>query len=612
MSNLSIREQARDDAEISRQAKRFIRRVEATPPGICPIAFQLSMLESAATQTCGKCVPCRDGLPQLVHLVRRVARCTATEETLEQIRRLATMIRDMSDCAIGYEAAEDLLDSMRMFADEYSSHIEKHRCREGVGQTIPCETDCPAHVNIPGYIALINERDYEGAVMMVRKDNPFPTACGFICEHPCERRCRRTLIDSAINIRGLKGYACDKCHADMARVPDPLPDTGKSIAIVGAGPSGLTCAYFLALMGHDVDVFERHKHLGGMMRYGIPAYRFPRERLDEDINAILSLPNISVYTELEISTEEMIDLSKEYDAMYIAIGSQVGKTLELKGFDAKGVISAVELLGEIGDGNYPDFTDKKVVVVGGGNVAMDCARTAVRCNAYEVTLAYRRRLEDMTALPAEIEGAIAEGVEMLTLEAPVHVQVNALNEVTGLITQPQMVGPIKRGRPSPINARKPKRVIEADIVIIAVGQEAYTSPFERAGIEADRGRLMTDDELVSTTEEHVFIGGDCQTGPSTVIRAIAAGKVAARNIDHYLGYHHHLDCGVTTPDPGQNDRTPTGRVNIADRPARQRKCDFSRVELEMSDEEAAQESARCLRCDAYGCGTTEKGRVTYV
>lgn len=611
MSTSSIAPRSADDARVSAGLDAYARRIEATPPGTCPIAVQAALLEAAAAQTCGKCAPCRDGLPQLAKLLHSVGRCEADETTMDQIRMLATFAHDASDCAIGYVAGRVVLDGLEAYASEYEKHIKERFCREGVGQTLPCETKCPAHVNVPAYIALVGEGDCAGAVNMVRKDNPFPTACAFVCEHPCEAGCRRKLIDAAINIRGIKKYAVDQARADRVPTPAPSAATGRRIAVVGGGPSGLTCAYFLALMGHEVDVFEAKKSFGGMMRYGIPAYRFPRERLDEDVAAILSAGAINAHLGVRIDAAAMEKLSKSHDAVYVAIGADEGKKLDIEGADSRGVASAVELLGSIGDGDYPDFTGKRVIVIGGGNVAMDCARTSVRAGAAEVSIVYRRRIEDMTALDEEIESAIAEGVEMIALESPVRIEADEQGRVRALITQPQMIGPVRGGRPAPLNASKPERRIEADIVLVAVGQAVVVDPFEQFGMTAVRGRFAADDMLAAEGFDNVFTGGDCQTGPATVIRAIAAGKVAARNIDNFLGYDHKLNCGVETPAPRPNNRTPTGRVSIAERPARERKLDFDAVELEMSAEEAAQECGRCLRCDFFGCGTQVGGRTQY-
>ena len=612
MARLSVAPRAKDDAKFATFLDEYERRVEATPPGMCAVAMQLDLLRAGGCQTCGKCVPCREGIAHIETLLEEVLAFDAEPDALEGIRAQAVVVRDTADCAIGWHAAEVLLAGLDTFKEEFESHVKQGKCREGVAQTVPCETLCPAHVNVPAYIALAGSGDYAGAIGMIRKDNPFPTACAFVCEHPCENRCRRTLIDAPINIRGIKKFAVDQLAADQVETPAPAAPTGKKVAIVGGGPSGLTCAYFCALMGHEVHVLEMRKQLGGMMRYGIPAYRFPRERLDEDIRAIVSAGNVTVHTECRIDAEGMRRLSEEYDAVYVAIGAQGGKTLKLDGVDAEGVMSAVDLLTKIGDGEYPDFTGKNVVVVGGGNVAMDCARTSVRAGAASVTVAYRRRLEDMTALRAEIDSAMQEGVEMMTLRAPDHIEVED-GRAVALHTQPQFIGPVKRGRPAPQKADKPLVRVPADVVLIAVGQDIESAPFEEAGMQADRTYFEAGDGLKSVGSlDNVFVGGDCQVGPKTVIIAIGAGKVAARNIDDFLGFNHEIDCGVEVPSAAANWRQPCGRVNIVERPARERKGDFDAVEVEMSAEEAFQEARRCLRCDHFGCGVLDEGRVQYV
>lgn len=612
MARLSVAPRAKDDAKFATFLDEYERRVEATPPGMCAVAMQLDLLRAGGCQTCGKCVPCREGIAHIETLLEEVLAFDVEPDVLDEIRAQATVVRDTADCAIGWHAAEVLLAGLSTFKEEFESHVKQGQCREGVAQTVPCETLCPAHVNVPAYIALAGSGDYAGAIGMIRKDNPFPTACAFVCEHPCENRCRRTLIDAPINIRGIKKFAVDQLAADKVPTPAPAAPTGKKIAIVGGGPSGLTCAYFCALMGHEVHVLEMRKQLGGMMRYGIPAYRFPRERLDEDIRAIVSAGNVTVHTECHVDAEGMRRLSEEYDAVYVAIGAQGGKTLKLDGADAEGVMSAVDLLTKIGDDEYPDFAGKNVVVVGGGNVAMDCARTSVRAGAASVTVAYRRRLEDMTALRAEIDSAMQEGVEMMTLQAPDHIEVED-GRAVALYTQPQFIGPVKRGRPAPQKADKPLVRVPADVVLIAVGQDIESAPFEEAGMQADRTYFEADNGLKSVGSlDNVFVGGDCQVGPKTVIIAIGAGKVAARNIDDFLGFNHELDCGVEVPPAAANWRQPCGRVNIVERPARERKGDFDAVEVEMSAEEAFQEARRCLRCDHFGCGVLDEGRVQYV
>ena len=595
------------DAKIGSLLEKFSNKVNVYPPGTCPLTVQLSLLQASRNQTCGKCVPCRDGLRQLEKMLISVIRGNATIDTLSEMKELAIMIRDTADCAIGYQSATEVLEGMETFKDDYISHIENQECTGITGQKIPCVELCPAHVDIPGYIAHVQEGNYAEAINLIRRDNPLPTTCAMICEHPCEERCRRNLIDSSLNIRGIKKYAVDQIPADQVAVPKANVSTGKKIAVIGGGPSGMTAAYFLSLMGHKVVVYEAKERLGGMLMYGIPNYRFPKDRLAEDMNAILSTGNIEVRYGVNVGKDISIEeVYKNHDAMYVAIGAQVGKTLRLEGNDAKNVFSAVEMLDEIGHGRRPDYTGKTVAVIGGGNVAMDAARSALRCGAKDVRIIYRRRQEDMTALAAEIESSVMEGIELMTLQAPVKIEKDAEGNCAGLWVQPQMIGPCKNGRPAPVNAvSKEAFLVPCDVLLIAVGQDIVSKPFEDFGMPAKWNVFQAGLDTAVAEIPGVFTGGDCATGPSTVIRAIAAGKVAAHNIDEYLGYHHTLNCGVTAPEARLNNRIPTGRVNIQERPAYIRKHDFEHVELPLTPEEIQQECGRCLRCDIYGCGKLE-------
>lgn len=368
-----------------------------------------------------------------------------------------------------------------------------------------------------------------------------------------------------MNIRGIKKYIVDTVAADTVETPAPLAPTGKRVAVVGAGPSGLTCAYFLGLMGHSVTVFERRSRLGGMMRYGIPAYRLPRERLDEDIRAVLGAGDIEVRTGCDIQTDKMRSLVDEFDAVYVAVGAQGGKTLPIEGADAAGVMSAVDVLEAIGDEQYPDFTGKNVVVIGGGNVAMDCARTAVRAGAASVTVAYRRRLEDMTALPSEVEAAMMEGVEMRCLQAPARIEANGEGQVTALICQPQRIGAVRGGVRPRYRPTSPRCAWLPTLSSSPWGRPSNAPPSKSSGMQHDRTYLCADACLQAPGFDTVFVGGDCQWGPKTVIMAIAAGKTAAANIDELLGFHHKLDCGAAVPPAHPNDRTAYGRVQVAER-----------------------------------------------
>lgn len=611
MGRYVLEQRGNTNDKIEKMLFRFRRKITSYPPGMCPLTVQLSLLQTSANQTCGKCVPCRDGLVQLEKLLKSILDGNATEVTLDEMRTLAEIIRDTADCAVGYESAEVLLEGLEVFKDEYMSHILHHSCREDISQTIPCVTLCPAHVDVPGYIALVGEEHYADAINLIRKDNPFPTACAMICEHPCEKRCRRDLIDRALNIRGMKKFAVDQIAADEVATPACNVATGRRIAVIGGGPSGMTAAYFLALMGHKAVIYEEREKLGGMLRYGIPNYRFPKNRLDEDIRAILGTGDIEVNYNVNIGKDiSAEDIFEDYDAVYVAIGAQVGKHISMEGAASRNVFSAVEVLRDIGYGKYPDYTGKKVAVIGGGNVAMDCARTAVRLHAQEVNIVYRRRREDMTALEDEIDGAIMEGVNMMTLRAPHHIEADAEGSCAALWVQPQRIGPYdSAGRPSAIKANKELVRIECDMILIAIGQDIVSEPFEAAGLATGHKVLRTLPTCQVEGQQKIYAGGDCVTGPSTVIRAIAAGKVAAYNIDEMLGYHHKVMCEAEAPVAKPNNNIPTGRVNISEREPYERKKDFEHIEIPMSYEEAMQEADRCLRCDHFGCGVLEGGRV---
>lgn len=605
MNNYKLTKSGSSDERIQSTISKLAKRAGVNPPGVCPLTAELALLQASAYQTCDKCVPCRDGLPRLAALLEKIVKCRADESVYRELVSLAETIRDTADCAVGYDAAATLLEGTVTFKDEYESHISRKTCTGDIGQKIPCVALCPAHVDIPGYIALTAEEKYEDAINLIRKDNPFPTACAMICEHPCEERCRRTIIDNPLNVRGLKKFAVDQIAADKVAVPPAAKATGRSVGVVGGGPSGLTAAYFLALMGHSVTVFESREKLGGMLRYGIPNYRLPKDRLDEDIKAILSAGNIDVRLNTKIGSDiTMAELNDQYDAVYVAIGAQKGKKLKIDGNDAEGVFSAVDMLGSVGEGNIPDYSGKKVAVIGGGNVAMDCARTAVRAKAEEVTVVYRRRRDDMTALESEIEGAAMEGVELLTLMAPDRIEKDEEGKCRGLWMRPQMIGPYKSGRPAPLDNGDAPVLLECDIILIAVGQDIESATFEEFGMPADRNCFIADDAGRVQGMESIYSGGDCVTGPATVIKAIAAGKVAAYNIDRDLGYTHKPVCEAAKPFVTPNNRQAIGRVNITERKARERKNDFEHVENQMSLAEAKQEASRCLRCDYFGCGAT--------
>ena len=571
MSRLTIL--TKDKAQVTMESlyQDLERRIVASPPGLCPVDLTRSFIKMCLAQSCGKCVPCRVGLRQLARLFDNVLDGEANEETVENIKLTAEGIYYSADCAIGYEAAKLALKSVDGCIDDFESHIHNGFCSCNSNQPVACVKSCPAGVDIPGYIALVQQGRYADAVRLIRRDNPMPTTCAYICEHPCENRCKRTIIDAPVNIRGLKKMAVD--NSGIVPVPECEAPTGKKVAIIGGGPGGLSAAYYLALMGHKVTIFEQRKQLGGMLRYGIPNYRFPRKKLDEEIDSILS-------TGIEVKKN-------------ISVGKDISFDDITK--------------------DMPDYTGKKVIVIGGGNVAMDVARSSIRLGASKVSIVYRRRKADMTALEEEVEGAEAEGCDVLELMSPVRIKQDEEGNAIGLIVKPQMISRVSHGRPAPKAAAKDEVLLESDLIVVAIGQGIETKSFEEHGIKVQRGvisALNTGNITPQDGEmsEGVFAGGDCVTGPATVIKAIAAGKVAAANIDEYLGFNHEITCDVEIPYASNEDKVACGRVEVALRDAAERKNDFEPIEYGFSCEEACQEAGRCLRCDHFGFGAFRGGR----
>ncbi len=606
MSRLEIPAPDRAQLVIEGLYKDLERRIESSPPGLCPVDLTRAFLELCHAQTCGKCVPCRVGLWQLKNMLTDVMNGEATLDILKEMEELAVSIMDSADCAIGYEAANMVYKSLIGSREDYESHILHDSCMSHSKQPVPCVALCPAHVDIPGYIALVHEGRYADAIRLIRKDNPFPTTCGFICEHPCEARCRRNIVDDAVNIRGLKRVAAD--YAGEVDPPACAPSTGKRVAVVGGGPGGMSAAYYLQLMGHQVTVFEMLPELGGMLRYGIPNYRLPKDRLEEDINAILKT-GVEVKYGLRIGKDMTIQsLREEYDAVLITIGASTDKKLGIEGEQSEGVLSAVQFLRDVGKNQNPDLTGQEVAVVGGGNVSMDAVRTARRLGARKVTILYRRRVADMTALPGEIEGAVSEGIELMTLKAPSRIEADENGRVKGIYVTPQMISRIKDGRASVKATGEDDIFVPCQTLIVAIGQDIEYQHFAEAGVPVERGKIVTERHGGIENIPGVFAGGDCASGPASVIKAIAAAKVVAANIDEYLGYRHIISCDVQIPEARLDDRPPCGRVNLSERESGERVHDFEAVEFCMTKKEACQESGRCLRCDHFGYGIFKGGR----
>ncbi len=606
MARLHVMERSHAQAVMDDLHDALGRRLAVSSLAPCPVEFTAALVNLCSTQSCGKCTPCRVGLSALSDLLADVLEGRADESTLNLIERTARTIYLSSDCAIGYEAGAMALTAIRGFRDDFEHHIREHSCGFDREARVPCVSGCPAHVDIPGYISLVEAGRYADAVKVIRKNNPLPLVCGLVCEHPCEMHCRRGMVDDPMNILALKRFAVE--HSDLNdHKPHVVDNTGKRVAVIGGGPAGLSCAYYLAVMGHKVTIFEQRHHLGGMLRYGIPSYRLPRERLQAEIDWILSA-GIDVELDHSVNGEELARLRDEFDAVYLAIGAHSDKKLGLPGEEALGVESAVKMLRAIGDDELPDLSGQRVCVIGGGNVAMDVARSAVRCGAEKVSIVYRRRICDMTAQDAEIAGTQAEGCEVLELTAPLAIETGGDGRVSGLRVQPQIIGEPRRGRPAPRAAATPERVIPCERVFVAIGQDIDSKPFEEMGIACKWGCVVTDSDGAVPNFDGLFSGGDCQTGPATVIRAINAGRVASANIDRYLGFDHKIKLDVELPTVQFKGKHECGRCELGEREAGERIHDWNLVEQGLTEQEARQEASRCLRCDHFGFGAFRGGR----
>ena len=603
MSRLAVFAPTEADRAARIITESAIGRLSVFGNATCPLETAKAYFSLCASQSCGKCTPCRIGLARLSDDLERILRGEEVDGLLDHLMTICHTLYETADCAIGFQAGRMGLAFADLIREDAKSHMESNLCMQPF-TSVPCVKGCPSHVDIPGYIACVREGRYADAVRIIRNDNPFPSACAFVCEHPCAKSCRRGMIDAPVNIRGAKQRAV--LAAGEVPVPAPKEATGKHVAVIGGGPSGLTCAYYLALMGHFVTVFEQYERLGGMLLYGIPRYRLPEESLAYDIDAILSL-GIEVRLNAKVGEDvAWSEIDENYDAVYIAIGAHSAGDLGIEYETREGVQTAVEFLHDASSGIHYSLVGKDVVVVGGGNVAMDATRTARRLGANSVKCVYRRRKEDMTALPEEVEAAIAEGCEIVELMSPVRVA-RGKNKPIALGGQPQMPGLYRAGRPTPVSSSADEVFYDCDVLVEAIGQKINSVYFEELGLKTYRGRFVSD-EFGTAHIDKVFVGGDSQTGPATVIMAIAAGKAAAANIDDYLGFNHDVYDDVAIPVAKFDSKLACGRVNISERAAEDRLSDFEGVEVALLEQEAHQECGRCLRCDHYGMGALRGGR----
>jgi formate dehydrogenase beta subunit len=474
-----------------------------------------------------------------------------------------------------------------------------HDIADWEAYVVPCRNACPAHIDVPRYVKLVAQGKYSESLAVVREKVPFPSSLGRVCIHPCEQACRRGQLNDPICIKFLKRFAADNDTELWKKNSKVAPLTGKRVAVVGAGPAGLTAAFYLAKLGHLVTVFEALPKPGGMMRVGIPAYRLPREILDSEIKEI---ENVGVEIKINTKVASLDDLfSQGYNAIFLGLGAHKGTKAGVKGEDLPGVMDGVDFLRRVSLGEEVKI-GKRIGVIGGGNAAIDCARTAPRMGAKEVTIVYRRTRAEMPAAPEEVEEALHEGVKIIFLAAPNEIRTKRDGGLELECTRMELGEPDASGRRRPVPILGSEFIMEFDNIISSIGQTSeIPSKFE---VEIGRGNtIKANSTTLATSRQGVFAGGDIVNGPASVIEAIAHGRQAASSIDKYLGGSGIIDESLAPIEEADTWLGPNG--DFADRRKAAMTCiddekrltGFPEVELGYPEATAIEEAKRCLRCE---------------
>jgi len=564
-------------------------------------------------ESCGKCTPCREGTQRMLDILTNICKGKGKEGDIELLESMATVIKDAALCGLGQTAPNPVLSTIRYFRNEYEEHIRDKKCRAAVCSALfksPCQHTCPIGMDIPAYIALIRDNRLEDAYKVMMKTNPFPSVCGRVCDHQCQTKCRRGLLDEPVAIKFLKRYISDNASRPQVK---PVGITRKEkIAVVGAGPAGLTCSRDLALRGYAVTVFEELSTPGGMLSWGIPSYRLPRTILDREIDDIRKL-GVEIRCNTRVGREvPWGKVNEDFDCVYLAPGAHKSQRMGVEGEDLKGVWGGVEFLRDYNGDEEGWKSGKKslgsrVAVIGGGNSAIDAARTALRLGA-EVTILYRRLREDMPAAAEEIVAAEHEGIKIEYLIAPLCV-VGSNGRATGIECLRQKLGDFdSSGRKRPVAIKGSEFTLSVDTVIAAIGQAPDLSfvPAE-SGVKVNKWSCfdVKDDIASQTTNAKFFAGGDAVTGPSTVIKAIAAGHGAAEDIDGWIRKKNGEPAWVPPseeqihiPFVVDEETVECPQAHMPELEADFRRKNFAEVELGYKKDQALKEATRCLRCDA--------------
>ncbi len=579
----------------------------------CAVDMARFFMDFCQDESCGKCTPCREGTKRMLDILTRITQGKGKEGDIELLEEMAAVIKNAALCGLGQTAPNPVLSTIRYFRKEYEQHIRDHRCVAAVCSAMfksPCQHTCPIEMDIPSYIALVRAERFDDAYKILLQTNPFPSVCGRVCDHKCQTKCRRGNLDEPIAIKFLKRFITD--NAPRPQI-EPVPVTRKErIAVVGAGPAGLTAARDLAIRGYKVTVFEELNKPGGMLYWGIPSYRLPRNILDGEIDDIRKL-GVEIRLNTRIGKDiPVAQLQKDYDYIYLATGAHKSQKMGVPGEDMKNVFGGVEFLRDFNANEDKWFKGKlslgkNVAVIGGGNSAIDAARVALRLGA-NVTILYRRLRQDMPAAEEEIKAAEEEGIKIEYLVAPLKIEGNR-GKVNSITCQRMKLGDFdSSGRKRPVAVENSEFTLNVDAVIAAIGQVPDMSFMDtKSGVEINKWDCYNVGNVYKsrTANPKFFAGGDAVTGPDTVIAAIADGHQAADDIDTAIrkvnnepAYEKPAQEKIDVPLVIDEESTETPQSHMPEMNPEKRKMSFAEVELGFNREGAIKEACRCLRCDA--------------